>query len=446
MNAETETRGTLVLAEDIIETVRPTREVPPNSFPVMPESTDPVKPLGYYEFFAGAGLVRLALEPTWKCLWANDIDPMKAEVYAANFGGAELQVGDVSQVAAATLPAGAHMAWASFPCQDLSLAGWRRGMSAERSGSFWAFWRLMRDLHQEGRRPPLVVIENVVGLLHGADFAGFCEALAAIDLQFGALVVDARRFVPQSRPRVFVVGVDARANCSTFTTTLPKGSPWFPGACFRAWNTLSGPARGLWRWWRLPSPTDPLPSAESLIEEHPEGVRWHTKEETDRLLSLMSTANLEKVCGAGDSGRREVGFLYRRTRGTEQRAEVRFDGVAGCLRTPRGGSSRQTVLIVQGLQIRSRLLSPREAARLMGAPDSFILPSSYNDAYKAMGDGVAVPAVRWLADHLLTPLVQGPVADLREHDPAGGRLTLQSVRSRAVAEELAARWEARAAG
>ena len=122
----------------------------------------------FLEFFAGAGLVRHGLRTSWNCVWANDIDPSKQRIYAANFGAGEFELGDVATVEARSLPL-ATMAWASFPCQDLSLAGWQRGMTAKRSGTFWAFWRLMRDLHDAGRRPPLIVIENVPGLLYGAD-------------------------------------------------------------------------------------------------------------------------------------------------------------------------------------------------------------------------------------------------------------------------------------
>jgi len=68
-------------------------------------------------------------------------------------------------------------------------------MSAERSGTFWAFWRLIRDLFDQGERPHVVVIENVAGLLNSNDFDGLCESLAALDFQFGALVMDARYFL-----------------------------------------------------------------------------------------------------------------------------------------------------------------------------------------------------------------------------------------------------------
>ncbi len=130
----------------------------------------------FYDFFAGAGLATLGLRDSWQCVWANDIAPQKRAVYAANFGDDHLVPGDVALITTDQLPKPAEMAWASFPCQDLSLAGWRKGLSAERSGVFWAFWRIMHDLALSEERPPIIVIENVVGLLYGDSFTGLCEA------------------------------------------------------------------------------------------------------------------------------------------------------------------------------------------------------------------------------------------------------------------------------
>jgi DNA (cytosine-5)-methyltransferase 1 len=127
---------------------------------------------------------------------------------------------------------------------------------------------------------------------------------------------------------------------------------------------------------------------------------------------MMSPINRDKVEKAKGAKRRMVGGIYKRTRLDEngnraQRAEIRFDDLAGCLRTPVGGSSRQSIMIVEGNKVRSRLLSPREAARLMGLPESYKLPENYNEAYHLSGDGVAVPVVRFLAAHVLEPLLAG---------------------------------------
>jgi hypothetical protein len=125
---------------------------------------------------------------------------------------------------------------------------------------------------------------------------------------------------------------------------------------------------------------------------------------------MMSGINREKLDKAQGAGRRMVGAVYKRTRLDEagrkaQRAEIRFDDIAGCLRTPAGGSSRQTIVVVDGKNVRSRLISPRETARLMGLPEDYGLPSNYNEAYHLTGDGVAVPVVRHLAEHIFEPLL-----------------------------------------
>ena len=169
--------------------------------------------LTFLDFFAGAGLVRLGLEPSWSCIWANDIDAKKKKVYEAHFGAQEFILGDVEGLVPKTLPVGADMAWASFPCQDLSLAGWRRGMKAERSGTYWAFWRLMRELFLQGKRPPIIAIENVTGILYGRDFLTLCQSLADLGMQFGPLVIDARRFPP-------TVSAEGVRDCRGFSSRL----------------------------------------------------------------------------------------------------------------------------------------------------------------------------------------------------------------------------------
>ena len=164
----------------------------------------------YYEFFSGAGMARAGLGDQWRCLFANDIDAKKAATYARNWGGAQLLCGDINDVTADLLPGYADLAWASFPCQDLSLAGSGAGLDGERSGTFWAFWRLMQDLDDESRAPGVIVLENVCGTLtsHGGrDFKAICRALRDGGYRYGPLVVDAALFLPQSRPRLLIVAV-----------------------------------------------------------------------------------------------------------------------------------------------------------------------------------------------------------------------------------------------
>ena len=366
----------------------------------------------YYEFFAGGGMARAGLGAGWTCLFANDIDSKKAASYAANWGKGHLRVEDVSKLKAEDLPQQADLAWASFPCQDLSLAGAGAGLKGARSGTFWPFWRLIQALQQEGRGPSLIALENVCGALashNGKDFAAIGAALAK-HYRFGAVVMDAVRFVPQSRPRLFIIAIRNDCTVPAELTAANPDSAWHPSHLVNAYDKLSASSKEAWIWWRLPAPKPRSTVFSDVIEDEPQGVAWHTTAETRRLLSMMSPINRRKVAQAKRSGRRQVGGIYRRTRMDEngervQRAEIRFDEISGCLRTPVGGSSRQTILIVEGEKIRSRLLSPREAARLMGLPDTYILPKNYNEGYHLAGDGVVVPVVRFLTAHLLEPLL-----------------------------------------
>jgi len=387
----------------------------------MPERT-------YLEFFAGGGMARAGLGESWQCLFANDFDQMKVETYEANWGAGDLKYKDVASLALSDLPAGlVDLAWASFPCQDLSLAGSYRGLGRERdqvatrSGTFWPFWKLVRGLAQDGRAPRTIVLENVYGCLtsrNGKDFASIASALVELDYKFGAAVIDAVHFVPQSRPRLFFVAF--RRDQSIPASLIAEGpqESWHPSALIQAHARITAAVKQNWIWWRIPRPLKRNSRFADIIEDAPIAVKWHSAAHTNYILNLMSPLNRQKVCDAMQRGDKIVGAVYRRTRPDEngikrQRAEVRFDDVAGCLRTPAGGSSRQVILVVQGKTVRSRLLSPREAARLMGLDDDYMLPERYNHAYHVCGDGVCVPVVRHIAQHVLEPsLIESDMLEL----------------------------------
>ncbi len=366
----------------------------------------------YYEFFAGGGMARAGLGAGWRCLFANDFDARKAESYRLNWGGEELYVGDVAKITTEQLPGRADLVWASFPCQDLSLAGAGAGLKGERSGTFWPFWALMKALRREGRAPATIVLENVCGALtsHGGkDFTSICAALADEGYRFGALVIDAALFLPQSRPRLFIVAV--REDVAIPATLKGKGASarFHTKALMAANERLPKSVKANSLWWNLPEPPARNTTLAQIIEAKPQGVCWHDSAKTQKLLAMMSDVNLAKIEEAKSADRTMFGTLYRRTRyqnGAKiQRAEARFDGVAGCLRTPAGGSSRQFVLVVEKRTVRSRLISARETARLMGLPDGYVLPERYNDAYHLTGDGVVAPVVRHIAAHLVEPLL-----------------------------------------
>ncbi|MFL6521265.1 MAG: DNA cytosine methyltransferase [Chthoniobacterales bacterium] len=370
--------------------------------------------LTWYEFFAGGGMARLGLGERWTCLFANEWCEKKTAAYVKHFGvSPELREADVADLTIRDLPGVPDLVWASFPCQDLSLAGSGAGLRGERSGTFRPFWRLILDLKRDGRAPKAVVLENVVGAItshNGEDFRTILRALTEAGYHVGPMVIDAVRFVPQSRPRLFVLAVQNDVPVSKDLAPMWPSITWHPRALMNAYARLPRAIQSKWLWWDMPIPTKPVSKMSTLMQKIPTGVHWHTSTQTRALLRMMSDVNRRKVREVMSRKKPTYGTIYKRTRpaqggGKIQRAEVRFDEISGCLRTPVGGSSRQTVLLVDGRTVKSRLLSPREAARLMGVPDCYPVPANYNSSYHLFGDGVAVPVVRWLETHLLWPLL-----------------------------------------
>lgn len=365
-----------------------------------------------FEFFAGGGLAGLGLAAGgagFRTVFANDLSPAKARAFRANHADIPLHEGDVWDLGVEDLPGTPDLCWASSPCQDVSLAGARGGLEARRSGAFWGFWRLMQGLDAQGRAPRIVVIENVVGLLTsggGKDFAAVCTALVEAGYQVGALEVDASGWLPQSRPRLFIIGMRGVSG--------PQGprpvAPFHSRRLLAAHAGLPEAVRANWVWWTLAEPARRNVDLSGVLE--PDGaVDWFDEAETEKLLALTAPLHRRKLDEAAASGERRVAAAFRRVRVEDgvkrQRLEVRLDGLAGCLRTPSGGSSRQYVLVCDQGRVRARRMTGREAARLMGVPEDYVLPSSESAALTLMGDAVATPVVRALTEQLFLPALAG---------------------------------------
>lgn len=373
----------------------------------MTTVVDPSAAPGLYEFFAGGGLAGMGLAAGgagFRTLFANDIDAKKARAFTANHD-APFRLGDIWDLSPADLPGLADLAWASSPCQDVSLAGARGGLKAARSGAFWGFWKLIQGLDDEGRAPPLIVIENVVGLLTsggGSDFAAVCAAMVDQGYVVGALEMDAVHWLPQSRPRLFVVAMRGVEG----PRAPGPSAPFHSARLIAAHDRLPDRVKAAWRWWRLPAPARRNLDLDALLSPDDQ-VLWLPDAMTERLLAMAAPLHRRRIAAAMASGQRRIGAAYRRVRIEDgckvQRLELRFDGVAGCLRTPAGGSSRQYLVVCDGGRARVRYLTAREAARLMGVEDGYVLPGSESAALKLTGDAVAVPVVRALAEGLLLP-------------------------------------------
>lgn len=369
----------------------------------------------YAEFFCGGGMVRAALNDQWNCVLANDIDPMKAEVYAQNWGHDSLILDDVASIDPALLRQPIDMYWASSPCQDFSLAGKGLGLSGERSSAFRSWISAVTPAVQSGFAPRIIAFENVTGLISRSDGRDFSEVLnAIIDLGYdvGVLEINAKDYVPQSRPRLFVIGIHKSVDASQLCTSKPT-EPYHSKRIVKFFQNSRRTITDSWLWLNIPKSDRPVATLNQLIDLTPE-AGWFLPARVNELLNMMSPTTVSKIDTKRRTGSIEIGTLYKRGRpdrngSIRQRAEVRFDGIAGCLRTPGGGSSRQTIIVVKGNTTKARLLSAREAIRLMGLTDSFIIPEKYNSAYKVAGDGVVVPVVKHLDETLFQPALRLPL-------------------------------------
>jgi DNA (cytosine-5)-methyltransferase 1 len=371
------------------------------------------------EFFSGIGLTHLGLSSHgWKCVYANDIEPKKRHMYEDCFGPADYyHVEDVWRTnrILERIPAyRADLATASFPCVDLSLAGNLKGLSGSQSGAFHGFIKVMKGLRQQGRLPRAVLIENVIGFLTSHDGKSFRVALQALaDLGYfvDAFIVDAKHFTPQSRPRVFVVGFE---------------EPLIPAQHFQAHLFPDGfsfekpplqcslrPRRLLEKlsttklktgWVPLWLPSLPRENRSlHMCVDTDASQDWWAGWRVRKHLAEMHPEHLKRVTMLKKGAEISVGTIYRRVREGKSRSEVRTDGLAGCLRTPRGGSSKQIVFTAGKGEIRMRWMTPREYARLQGCPD-YPISVERNDALWGFGDAVCVPVISWIAENVLAQL------------------------------------------
>lgn len=359
------------------------------------------------EFFAGIGLMRAGLENAgWRTLFANDNDPDKFEMYSANFTDADsrFRLCDVATLSSADIPS-ITLATASFPCNDLSLAGARQGLNGKQSSTFWSFVRLLQGMGS--RKPPLVLIENVPGFLSSHDGKDLREAMFALNglgYAMDAFLLDAASFVPQSRQRLFLIG--------TWDPSCPQSSAEELGALQPSetrpaalLDFIASHPQIYWKLRQLPPPPCSRVRLEGIVEDLPHGSpEWWSIERAQYLLNQMHPRH-RKIAEFMISGRSfSYGTVFRRIRKEKSMAELRTDGIAGCLRTPRGGSGRQILVKAGRGKFFARLLTSRECARLMGA-DDYKLSVPLNQALFGFGDAVCVPAVEWITENYLNPLV-----------------------------------------
>lgn len=374
----------------------------------------------FAEFFAGVGLVRLALEKSgWTCAFANDLDQKKLEIYQENFNADDFLLEDIWNVQSTQIPDETNLFTASFPCVDLSVAGGRGGLSADRSGTFWALIEILQKKRNEGNAPNFVLLENVYGFLttnNGEELKAALKALNKIGYAVDVFIVDAKYFTPQSRVRLFVVGVDkSLSNDALITRSKPDMLSKWQVEMEESYPDLR-PKRLLdfillneeIDWFTVETPRLPKRNNNlgDVIEHYDDGHDiWWRGDRYDKIVEQIPTHQLQYLIDRKNDDEFNYGTLFRRMRKGKSTAELRIDGIAGCLRTPRGGSSKQILGRTGKGQILFRLLTPREYARLQGVDDEFKLSENDNKSYFAMGDAVCVPAINWIVQNYLEKLV-----------------------------------------
>ncbi|TGY39674.1 DNA (cytosine-5-)-methyltransferase [Microbacterium laevaniformans] len=356
------------------------------------------------EFFAGIGLAGAGLAAAGiEVAWANDISKTKFEMFRRHFGEASAErylVGDLGDVQPDSLPTDVDLAWASFPCTDLSVAGGRAGLhKGIASSTFWHFIKAISKLGDA--RPAVIALENVTAFAtshSGRDIASAIKSLNGLGYTIDVLSIDAKRFLPQSRPRLFLVG----SLYPVESTTEPNDarpdwlSPIFDDPSLRT-HRMALP--------QLPqSTTTTLADIARLV---PEGdARWWDASRVAEYESSLSPHQLARYESLRDESALTIRTAYRRMRGGVPRWEMRNDEIAGCLRTSRGGSSKQAVVELGRGCVRIRWMTPVEYAALMGAPDFTLSETPAHHAYSGFGDAVCTPVVDWLARNYLISLLE----------------------------------------
>jgi DNA (cytosine-5)-methyltransferase 1 len=361
------------------------------------------------EFFAGIGLVRIALERVGcRVVFANDIATNKHAIYAANLDDSAFVLDDIRNVRGSQVP-DIDIATASFPCTDLSLAGNRAGLtSGEESSILAEFLRVLDEMRE--RRPAVAVLENVVGFAssnHGQDLRATIERFNELGYVCDLLILDARHFVPQSRPRLFVV-------CTRTDSLVREDRPSDvrPAMLFKFARRF--PELRL-RFLPLPGlPVSPEQTLDEVLEQFdPMNAEWWGVERLGAFMASLSPINIKRLESLRLRHAIKHATAYRRTRNGEAVWEIRADDISGCLRTARGGSSRQAVVEAGAGNVRVRWMTAREYAGLQGVPLLNFGNATESQSKFALGDAVCVPVVEWLARHYLVPAARFARAEVR---------------------------------
>ena len=303
----------------------------------------------FIDLFAGIGGMRLAYENAGgRCVYSNEWNKYCQQTYFANFG--ELPDGDITKVNASTIP-DHDILVGGFPCQAFSQAGLKRGFADTRGTLFFDIARIIKE-----KRPKACLMENVKNLLrhdHGNTFATIKQTLLDMDYAVYYKVLAAKDFgVPQHRERIYIVCFDKKQvpNWADFEYPVPPKTPTRLGDI-------------------LEKDVDPKYTISDRL--------WAGHQRRRR-----------------DNAAAGKGFGY---------SLFNEDSPYANTISARYYKDGSEILIDQPGK-NPRKLTPREAARLQGFPDEFIIPVSDTRAYKQFGNSVSVPVVHAIAEQIIKVL------------------------------------------
>lgn len=294
--------------------------------------------LTFIDLFAGIGGIRQGFEDqNTKCVFSSEWDKFSAKTYEANYG--EAPYGDITQINEKDIPKH-DVLLAGFPCQPFSNIGKRQGFGHETQGTL--FFDVLRILRYH--MPKMFLLENVPGLLtiqKGETFRVILENLEDLGYTVFYDVLDAQNFgLPQVRKRVVIVGFHPDLNISSFA--FPQGS-----------NEVRVPVS-------------------SILEKKPKGydISEHLQQS----------------------------YLFKKDDGKPQVIDNTSDIQVKTLVASYHKIQRLTGTFIKEGDTGLRLFSELECKRLMGFPDDFLIPVSRTQMYRQMGNSVAVPMIKEVAD------------------------------------------------
>lgn len=298
----------------------------------------------FIDLFAGIGGIRIGFENAGgDCVFTSEWDEPAKKTYQANFG--ELPHGDITKIKPSEIPK-FNVLLAGFPCQPFSQAGLKKGFNDTRGTLFFDIARIV-----EYHKPEVVFLENVRNFAthdKGNTFKVVKKTLEDLGYTVHSKILNAKNFgVPQNRARIYIIA---------FKFNIPFEFP----------KDLNVPTR-------LGNILEKRVDKKYTISDRLWAGHQRRKKE-----------HREKGNGFGYS-------LFSR------------DSVYTSTISARYYKDGSEILIEQKGK-NPRKLTPREAARLQGYSDSFIIPVSDNQAYKQFGNSVAVPVIKSLAKKIIKTL------------------------------------------